>query len=118
MSPDTCLLAVATVLGPVIAVALTLWRQGRFEEKQRAFQADLLNQLENQRNEFEKQLNKERAEFDQRWNRAELDRQDRLNANLRHIACAINKDYKFTNQMEPLREHNPPYPEPRKVQER
>ena len=98
MCTDTIIICAATILGPIVAVALTLWRQGKFEAAQRSFQQDLLSRLEAQRAEFERQLHKEREEFEIRWNRADLNRHDEMNSNLKHIVLALKPDYKFPSR--------------------
>lgn len=95
MDAGTIILAISTVVGPVVSVGIALWRQSRFEQEQREFQRELMTEIEAQRTALTKELEAQRTKFDQQWNRAELNRYDELNNNLYHICKAINPGYDY-----------------------
>ena len=98
MNPDTIILAISTVVGPVVSVGIALWRQGKFEQKQRDFQRELTTEIEAQRTALTKELEAQRTKFEIQWNRAELNRYDELNNQLYHICKAINPEYKHPQE--------------------
>lgn len=75
---DTAIIAIATVLGPVIAVCLTLFVQYRFNASQNRFQKELMDQLERDRRDWEMQRENAKGAYDDAWNVANRDRFDRL----------------------------------------
>ena len=75
---DTAIIAIATVLGPIIAVSLTLFIQHRFNASQNRFQKELMDRLEQDRRDWEMQRENARGAYDDAWNVANRDRFDRL----------------------------------------
>ncbi|GEM_PF-4300824 len=75
---DTLIIAVATILGPLSAVGLTLYVQHRFNTSQNRFQKELMDQLEQDRRDWEMKRENAKGSYEDAWNVANRDRFDRL----------------------------------------
>lgn len=103
---DTTLLAIATIAGPVVAVAMSLISQARMEARQRKWNEEHARKLEEDRRAFEMTRANARGQYDDAWNVATRDRINEIRDCVRRIADAAEtvaqSHSQFTKPIDPL----------------
>jgi len=86
MTCDTAIMAVAALLGPVVAVALSLLGQSRMQKSQNAFQEKLMQSVEAARRDWEMKRADSHGKYEDAWNVAMRDKCERLIKALEKLA--------------------------------
>ena len=68
LSPDTIFLALATIIGPVVAVLLTLFVQRKMKSRYQMAQHDFLRSLEKDGQESQMKRTNSKGTYDNAWN--------------------------------------------------
>jgi len=89
LSMDTLVVAVATILGPVVAVVLALFVQSRMDERHRQWQEQFSRSLEEGQRRFEMTRAEAMGKYQDAWNVATRDRSDRVAEHLGRIATSF-----------------------------
>ncbi len=97
---DLVVRSAATIIGPVVAVLLSVWAQAKMAARHRQFQIDFANQVEQQRRDWESKFEKDKrewemkrenaqAQYDDAWRVADRDRENEIKQQLKRIADAL-----------------------------
>ena len=89
LPPEVWVLAVSTVSGPILAVAMSLWVQSHMEQRNQKAQRDFLQALECERRKFEMIRVEAQGKYEDAWNVALRDQLNEIKSSLKSIAKAL-----------------------------
>ena len=89
LPPEAWVLAFSAVIGPVLAVLMSLYGQYRMEKRHQKSQREFLQALECERRQFEMTRVEARGKYEDAWNVAIRDQFNEIKSSLKSIADAL-----------------------------